>query len=326
MERIQNFSFEVEYRKGASIPHVDALSRHREDEEVNLIQEDKTMEILKMHEIMIHRGAKAIYEKFREQGNQKHTELEIREAIKDCRMCKAYNPIRSRKFRKIEAFIPREKVGIDIMEPRRGLYIASAIDYFTRKGFSKPLRKKTAEEVLKFVEDIYKEFPFKMLVSDGAKENTSVIMKRWLKQNGIVQHITSPYHHQSNGRVERFNRTILESFNKLRIQGSVAIRVKKVVEQYNDSYYRVLRMTPNQAQDEQNWEKIKRAQFEDRIADNLKHLGNKPWPRLREENKVLVREELQQTKDQQKFKTGGEIVTDLGYDTYMIKDSQKQPF
>lgn len=41
MERIQNFSFEVIYRKGESIPHVDALSRQGEIEIVNQILESK---------------------------------------------------------------------------------------------------------------------------------------------------------------------------------------------------------------------------------------------------------------------------------------------
>lgn len=134
MERIQNFNFEVVYKKGEQIPHVDALSRHHEENIGNQITTEKRKRILQMHDQLIYRGAKAILEKFKEQGEIRFSEMKIKEAVKDCAMFKAYNPIRIQKYRQAEMLNPGERVAI---EPKRRFYITTAIEYFTRKEFCK---------------------------------------------------------------------------------------------------------------------------------------------------------------------------------------------
>jgi hypothetical protein len=63
IEHIQNYSFKVEYQNGEEIPHVDALSRHSQENEKKKIQqiqilttEEEDQIIKECHERMIHRG------------------------------------------------------------------------------------------------------------------------------------------------------------------------------------------------------------------------------------------------------------------------------
>jgi hypothetical protein len=74
MERIQNYSFKVEYHKGEQMADVDALSRRIKstahvcqigDEEVS-VEERQTIE--KIHEELIHRGKKAVSERLKVEG------------------------------------------------------------------------------------------------------------------------------------------------------------------------------------------------------------------------------------------------------------------
>jgi hypothetical protein len=100
-----------------------------------------------------------------------------------------YNPKILVRYRKIEAFEVGERIAIDIMEPRRSQYIITGINYFTRIGFAKTISKKFAKNFLQFIKEIYSATPFKTLVSDGAKENVSIIISEWLKDKQIKHHI-----------------------------------------------------------------------------------------------------------------------------------------
>ncbi|KAI4293400.1 hypothetical protein PAPHI01_2674 [Pancytospora philotis] len=193
----------------------------------------------------------------KENGHLETSESEVREAIKDCAICRAYNPSRDRGYRHVPAYEVGEKVAIDIIEPRDHTYIVTAIDYFSRQGFARVLKNKEAKGLLKFIQDIHKVLKIKTLITDDARENCSAEIKAWLEKQGITHHITSPYHHESNGRVKRFNRTVQEGLNKAKVRGTLVFRLGKVIEVYNTIRHEALDMSPNQAAQPENWEKVK---------------------------------------------------------------------
>ena len=84
-------------------------------------------------------------------------------------------------------------------------------------------------------------------------------------------------------------------------------------------------MTPEQAMNPANWERVKRNQFEARLRFNIKHLHDKPWPRLSKNEKILIKQEIQQTKDKPKFQEKGKVIEDLGYDTYLVQGEGVKP-
>jgi hypothetical protein len=160
--------------------------------------------------------------------------------------------------------------------------------------------------------------PFRTLVTDGARENVGKTIKRWLKENNIHHHITTPYHHESNGRIERFNRTVLEGFNKLKMSGTWAMRIKRIVDTYNGTYHSSIETTPREAQKEGNREKLKEIQFVNRIRKNMKREKFEST-KLEINQEVLMKEESQVTKDQPKFKEIVKVIEIGEFDTYMVK-------
>jgi transposase InsO family protein len=92
--------------------------------------------------------------------------------------------------------------------------VVVAIDYFSRKIWAKVLRSKESGKVLKFVKSVYDEIPFRKLITDNGKEFSNKEMEKWTKSKGILHKHSVPYYHQSNGRIERVNRTIRNAFRK----------------------------------------------------------------------------------------------------------------
>ncbi|KAI5173804.1 hypothetical protein PAEPH01_2028 [Pancytospora epiphaga] len=54
-------------------------------------------------------------------------------------------------------------------------------------------------------------------------------------------------HHQSNGRVERVNRTIREYIRKFNQQDKLEERVGRAIYAYNNALHSAIKMTPNEA-------------------------------------------------------------------------------
>ncbi|KAF9762722.1 Transposon Ty3-G Gag-Pol polyprotein [Nosema granulosis] len=108
IERIQQFSFKVEYKLGEMIHHVDGISRLVNDRTVAQIDEldSKTWDskIIKLHEDLVHRGDKVVTEEYNRCNIDKISEDTCRKILAKCLKCKLCNPIRVGRVRDIEAF------------------------------------------------------------------------------------------------------------------------------------------------------------------------------------------------------------------------------
>jgi hypothetical protein len=256
---------------------------------------------------MLHRGAKAVTYRLKQQ-NVECNEKEVAEAIKNCSVCKAYNPKRTKGFKFIAAFERGENLGFDIMGPLKGEYIITAIDYFTCEGFAKRIVNRESKHVLKFLQEVNNELKIKILISDGAKENCDKVLKEWMQAEGIKHHKTSAHHHESNGRIERFNKTILDGLRKGCLKGLLQVRLNHILEQYHNTYHEGLGMTPYEAKNIQNWDKIKSKTLDDIVSryQSKFKLGN--WEKLALNEEVLIRTEIGREKTDPLFKEIGTIV------------------
>ncbi|CAG2215436.1 unnamed protein product [Mytilus edulis] len=100
------------------------------------------------------------------------------------------------------------------MPPHKGFqYICNIVDCFSRFAFGQACKTKSATEISKVVLSyIYLYGAPRILQSDNGKEFRNSNLKEVVDQFDTVQMHGRPYHPQSQGRVERFNRTLTEYF------------------------------------------------------------------------------------------------------------------
>ncbi|CAF4928662.1 unnamed protein product, partial [Rotaria socialis] len=75
---------------------------------------------------------------------------------------------------------------------------------------TKAVRDNTAQTAVKFLkEDIISKFGTpKCILTDNGTHFTSSMMNELIKQIGSTHLYSTPYHHQTNGQVERYNSTV----------------------------------------------------------------------------------------------------------------------
>ena len=148
---------------------------------------------------------------------------DTKEYVKYCDKCqrrgqkggKSYlNPIRVGE--------PFERIGIDFVGPlertRKGnKYILVVTDYLTKWPEVKPMRDATAENVVKFIYEriICRHGCPKIIMSDRGTHFRNKLVDELCRKFEIKHKLLSPYHPQTNGLVERFNRTLCEALAKV---------------------------------------------------------------------------------------------------------------
>ncbi|KAJ8352500.1 hypothetical protein SKAU_G00239760 [Synaphobranchus kaupii] len=110
---------------------------------------------------------------------------------------------------------PMERVGVDVLGPfpvtdSGNRYILVAMDYFTKwpKAFAIP-DQSAATTAERLVEEMFTRFGAPAeLHSDQGRNFESQLMAEVCKRLGVTKTRTTPLHPQSDGLVERFNRTL----------------------------------------------------------------------------------------------------------------------
>lgn len=242
IERLQKFNFIVKYKKGSMLHGADALSRSvfriKKGEEA---MEDIDDKILRYHYTMNHR--KAIKDDLEKETNLKFSKNKIRNVLKRCLTCKKKEKQVNKTCKFIETFYPGERIGIDLLEVTKNVWVIVAIDYYTRKIFAKNIKSKNPKKIIKFLEYLKSEIKIVTLISDNGREFSNKEVENWCKNNGITHLFSIPYYHQSNGRVERANKTLREALKKT--PGVLKIKLKQIVSNYNNLTHRGIGMTPN---------------------------------------------------------------------------------
>jgi len=97
-------------------------------------------------------------------------------------------------------------------------YVVVAICYFSKWCEARALMDKTAESVAKFLYDdiICRHGCPEIQISDQGREFINKLSTELFKLTGTQHRITSPYHPQANGLVERLNRTLKTSLLKVK--------------------------------------------------------------------------------------------------------------
>ncbi|GJT42089.1 reverse transcriptase domain-containing protein [Tanacetum coccineum] len=145
---------------------------------------------------------------------------DARALIKACQECQVHKPIPrnpQENLNPITSPWPFYKWGIDIAGPfpegpGKVKFLIVAMDYFTKWIEAKPVATITGNQVKKFVwENIVCRFGLPgEIISDNGKQFRDNPFKDWCEKLCIQQHFASVKHPQTNGLVERANRSLGE--------------------------------------------------------------------------------------------------------------------
>lgn len=116
---------------------------------------------------------------------------------------------------------PFQRIAMDVVGPlprtnKGNRFILVISDYATRYPEAIPLRSVTAHNVAEVLVDIFARhgIPEEILTDQGTNF-TSALLGELYKLIGVRALRTSPYHPQTDGLVERFNRTLKSMLRKV---------------------------------------------------------------------------------------------------------------
>src|SRR5215208_3096728 len=146
----------------------------------------------------------------------------VQKYVANCEVCQREGKRQKNEaLRTIKVNQPFEKIGIDIVGPlpktaRKNRYIVIAMDYLTKWPEARAIPDMTAKSVASFFyEDIVCRYGCpKEIVSDNGSAFISKMVESLLENHQVKHRLISPYHPQSNGLVERFNRTLCKALAK----------------------------------------------------------------------------------------------------------------
>jgi hypothetical protein len=322
MERLEYFDFTIEYRKGDEMYEADALSRMFMKNEKTQMKEQQEKIIREQHEECGHRGVDvteyAVRKNYTKWDNQK---IHIKEVIDNCEIC-----IRNKTKCKggavfVETERKMQKMGVDILEHKEN-YILVGIDYYTRFIFAAMIKTKSAESIVNILSYWFRTYgnPEEIIADKGLEFCNAKVEELCFNRN-IKMHITATAHHESNGRVERVNRTLREYFRKDDAEKfSLEEMVGRAVARYNESLHSAIKISPNEA-----WRCSE--------ASDLKIRNKKDSPyakSFRKTNRdkfvkgqIVAVKELPYHKENQKFGGSGKVMEKLDHDSYLVKVGNK---
>ena len=134
----------------------------------------------------------------------------------DCAATKANSPHNRAPLQSIKIGSPMQMIAVDILGPfpesdKGNTHILVVGDYFTRwmEAFAIPNQEATTIAHV-ITQEVFCRFsPPEQLHSDQGKQFESELIAEVCRQLGIAKTRTTPYHPQSDGLIERFNRTLL---------------------------------------------------------------------------------------------------------------------
>jgi hypothetical protein len=295
---LQEYDFEIEYKKGSELIDADTISRIYETPETreNLKQGNKNVLIsndgtwyykISENEIKIFPELKdrkeiirTAHEESTAHGGTKILEYEIKkkyywpklkesisEYLRKCEVCvkNDQKSLGGEKF--VPTTEPLEIVASDMMFIDQKNVVLTFIDYYTRRCSAYLVKSKESSEILKYLRKFIKEVGIpKKIVTDNGKEFCAKIIENFLQENGIEHHKVSIEKHQANGRIERLHRTIWQALRKEPEENLDEDKLNEVIEniikQINNSYHRGIECTPNEAWENPNKEDLKKLNSE----------------------------------------------------------------
>ena len=163
----------------------------------------------------------------------------------------------------------RQMIQIDLIEvckiseANKGYnYILVAIDCFSRKVWARLLMRKTADEVLLNLKSILEETgSVESICSDRGQEFVNNKMKKFLSESGIK--LINPYtstHAHFVERVQATLQTLIYKYITSKQKLQFYDKMQDFVKTYNNRKHRMIKLSPNEGEKEENTLHIRKMQ------------------------------------------------------------------
>lgn len=176
-----------------------------------------------------HFGVRKTQEKLLKHFFWPHLRKDVAAYVRSCYVCQKVGKVNSKI--QVAPLIkvphvpePFSVVQIDVVGPlpkttRGHQYILTLLDVATRYVHATPLRVITAKGVVKGLLDFFSHFGMpRRIQTDGASYFVGNVFKAALAEWGVSHNVSSPYHPQTQGAVERSHQTIKSILRKYALQ------------------------------------------------------------------------------------------------------------
>ena len=146
-----------------------------------------------------------------------------------------------------------EHVAVDIDGPypltaRGARYVINIVDYKSKFLISNAVSNIRTTTIITKLQDSFNTMGYpKRMTTDRAAQFESQEFKRFMDSKAILHHLTTAYHHQSNGMVERVHRTIQELIRCDESNHDWDVKLTNVVNAYNTSIHTAIKTSPYEA-------------------------------------------------------------------------------
>ncbi|CAF1264719.1 unnamed protein product [Adineta steineri] len=178
--------------------------------------------------------------------------------IQSCSACAKHNVRRHKPSGQMQLIEPPgevfDLVQMDFTGPLKtstngNRYVISMTDYLSKYVISRAVSDDSAQTAAEFLVDISLEFgPPHQLQTDRGSHFTSIVFEQIAKKMGCVHTVSTPYHPQSQGVIERFNATFKQQLAKYTNEhyDDWDDYLQTVVASYNSAVHQVTQFTPFQ--------------------------------------------------------------------------------
>src|SRR3954447_13599536 len=202
------------------------LRKKKNGQTLRILKEDEIDSVIFMthnHPTGGHLGKDTVYDKISTRFWWKGMYKDIERYLKTCDSCQRRgNKGGTGYLNPIKVGQPFERIGIDFVgsleRTKKGnRYILVMTDYLTKWPEAKAMKEATADNVIQFIYEkvICRHGCPKIILSDRGAHFRNKLVDELCEKFKVKHKLSSPYHPETNGLVERLNRTLCESLAKV---------------------------------------------------------------------------------------------------------------
>lgn len=210
-------------------------------------------ELIKYYHVgkTIHRGIGEMTRSLKKLYYWPNLDRQVQEFVNNCEICNRSKIDRHPQKEPIALTPtpnkPFELLHLDLFSVEKQL-VLTIVDSFSKYGQAYPITDKNYQTICNaFTKYITHHGIPRRIITDNGLEFTNKIFKEFLKLHGIKHHETSVENSKSNGIVERFHSTLIESLRALKLEQpkqTLETNLYLSIMGYNNSLHTTTKFTP----------------------------------------------------------------------------------